>query len=84
MNHYASGAFWHCYRQLPEEVRALADKKFELLRADPSHPSLHFKKVGRFRAARVGLKYRTLAVEIDNGLLWFWIGKHDEYERIIG
>lgn len=68
----------------PKAVRNLADKNFALLRADPMHPSLHFKKVGRFRSAPVGRNFRALAVEIEDGLLWFWIGNHAEYERLIG
>ena len=84
MNHFASRDFWHCYNGLPAHIQKLADKNFALLQTDPSHPSLHFKKVGRFRCARIGLQHRTLAVEVDDGLLWFWIGKHAEYERIIG
>ncbi|MGB6041783.1 MAG: hypothetical protein WBF93_01385 [Pirellulales bacterium] len=83
MNHFASPNFWKCYHALPAPIRDLADKNFALLQADPTHPSLHFKKVGRFRAARVGLQYRALAVEVDDGLLWFWIGDHAEYERLV-
>jgi len=45
---------------------------------------LHFKKVGRFWSARVGLHYRALAVEADDILVWFWIGSHSEYDRLIG
>jgi hypothetical protein len=74
MNHFASRAFWQHYHALPADVQELADKNFALLQADPNHPSLHFKKIGRFRSARVGLHYRALAVEVDDGLLWFWIG----------
>jgi hypothetical protein len=47
MNHFTLPRFWQHYRQLPNEVRELAEKNFELLRADPHHPSLQFKKVGR-------------------------------------
>ena len=83
MRHYASRRFWHCYHALPEAVQKLADKNFELLRADPSHPSVEFKKVGRFRSARVGLHYRALAVEVDDGFLWFWIGTHADYDRLV-
>ncbi len=83
MNHFASRDFWHCYNSLPAEIQKLANKNFAILQTDSTHPSLHFKKVGRFRSARVGLQHRTLAVEVDDGLLWFWIGKHAEYERII-
>lgn len=83
MKHFASPAFWEHYRQLPPEIRDLADKNFELLKEDPNHPSLHFKKVGRYWSARVGRKYRALAVEVPGGVLWFWIGPHKEYEKLI-
>jgi hypothetical protein len=84
LNHYASPDFWSCYRALPAEVQGLADKSFSLLKADSRHPSLHFKKVGRFWSARVGLHYRAAAVEAPDGLLWFWIGTHAEYDKIVG
>lgn len=84
MNHYASPDFWSCYRALPAEVQGLADKSFSLLKADSRHSSLHFKKVGRFWSARVGLHYRAVAVEAPDGLLWFWIGTHAEYDKIVG
>jgi len=35
LNHYAAPSFWRCYRELPEPVRILADKQFELLNVDP-------------------------------------------------
>jgi hypothetical protein len=33
---------------------------------------------------RVGLRYRALAVEVDEGALWFWIGSHADYDALIG
>ncbi len=84
MNHHAAPAFWACYRALPAAVRGLADKAFGLLKADPRHPSLHFKKVGRFWSARVGLHHRALGVETSDGVLWFWIGAHAEYDHLVG
>ncbi|MBM83370.1 MAG: hypothetical protein CMJ78_22655 [Planctomycetaceae bacterium] len=81
MSHFASPSFWKCYQVLPDEIRELADKNFALLQADPAHPSLHFKKIGKYRSARVGLRHRVLAVEVDDGL--FWIGDHAEYDRLI-
>jgi len=84
VKHLASRRFWSCYQALPAEVRTLADANYELLKSNPSHPSLHFKKVGQFWSARVGLHYRALAVEADEDLLWFWIGHHAEYDRLIG
>lgn len=84
MNHFATPDFWFYYRQLPEEIRHLADKNFELLRTNPQHPSLRLKKVGVFWSARVGLRYRALAKERAEGLVWFWIGSHDRYDELIG
>jgi len=64
-------------------MRELANKNFELLKSDPRHPSLHFKKMGKYRSARVGIRYRALGVEIDDGILWFWIGSHADYDNLL-
>lgn len=64
MNHYASPAFGDRYEALPKHTRDLADKNFALLKSDPSHPSLHFKRVGRYWSARVGRNYRAVAVPV--------------------
>jgi hypothetical protein len=68
---------------LPDAVKAIADRNFELLKAAPRHPSLHFKSVGQFRSVRVGRNYRALAVASDGDLIWFWIGTHAEYDRLV-
>jgi hypothetical protein len=57
LNHWASSRFWALYQALPTEVRELADKNFELMKADPRHPSLHFKRVGLVWSVRVGGHY---------------------------
>lgn len=84
MNHFASPDFWFHYRQLPPEIQDLADKNFELLKQNLRHPSLRLKKVGIFYSARVGLHYRVLAKERSEGLVWFWVGHHSEYDRLLG
>jgi hypothetical protein len=48
------------------------------------YPSLQFKKVGKYWSARVGWRYRALAVATDDGFLWFWIGSHADFDRLIG
>jgi hypothetical protein len=84
VKHHASRKFWECYEKLPASIRSLADKNFQILQANSTHPSLHFKSIGRYRSVRVGLKYRALGVEVDDGILWFWIGSHAEYDQIMG
>lgn len=83
MNHFATPEFWYHYRQLPEGIRAQADQSFTLLRTDPRHPSLRLKKVGNLWSARVSLRYRALAKERAEGLVWFWIGPHSQYDQLI-
>jgi len=84
LKHFANPTFWEAYSRLPSSVRMLADKNFALLNSDSTHPSLNFKKIGRYRSVRVGLRYRALAVEEGGDLIWFWIGSHADYDAMIG
>ena len=83
MAHHASGRFWAAYRMLPEDVRTRARRQFRLLKRDAKHPSIKLKKIGALWSVRVTDDFRALAIEVDDGLLWVWIGPHDEYERLI-
>lgn len=81
--HRTGPRFWECLAALPVPIQELATQKFQLLKGNPWHPSLHFKKVGELWSARVGLAYRALAVGDGENFIWVWIGTHDEYERMI-
>lgn len=81
--HTTTFRFWTLFQQLPEPVQKTARQNFELLKDNPRHQSLHFKKVGKYWSARVGQDYRALAIKNGNEYIWVWIGKHDEYERLI-
>ena len=85
MKHYASARFWRCFELLPAEMQALARKNYALLRQDPAHPSLHFKLVGDgcYRSVRVGIRYRALGIPVPDGVQWFWIGTHAEYDHLV-
>jgi hypothetical protein len=83
MPHFASSNFWAAYNRLPAEIRKLADRNYEMLEADSRHPSLHLKRVGRFWSVRVSAGYRALGVEAPDGIVWIWIGTHEQYDRII-
>jgi hypothetical protein len=83
--HYTTKKFWKCYGDLPANIQQTADQCYALLKADPSHPSLHFKKIGqKYWSVRAGLDYRAVGIEVENGISWFWIGTHAEYDRLIG
>ncbi|UNK38992.1 hypothetical protein MNR02_04605 [Shinella sp. H4-D48] len=86
MKHHATEAFWACYEALPSHIREQADKNFTLLKANPAHPSLQLKPVGRLWSVRVGLSWRALAAQDHrtDTLVWFWIGSHADYDRLVG
>ncbi|MGI8642145.1 MAG: hypothetical protein ACR2MG_19620 [Pyrinomonadaceae bacterium] len=86
MKHLTLPRFWNLYRQLPKAVQKLADKNYQLLKVNSSHPSLQLKKVGRNKqlwSVRVGISYRALGTEKPEGVVWFWIGTHVEYDRLL-
>ncbi len=83
LKHFTTPQFWEYYRQLPPEIQELADKNYELLKQDPKHPSLHFKKIGSLWSVRVGRNYRALGSDEPEGVLWFWIGPHSKYDDIL-
>ena len=73
-------------KSAPVINQALANKNFALLKSDPHHPSLHFKKIGTNKqlwSVRVGAHYRALGREKPVGILWFWIGKHSIYDKLL-
>lgn len=83
LKHFASPEFWTHYRRLPQTARDLADKNFQLLKADPKHPSLHLKRVDDYWSVRVGLAYRALGITCEGGIIWFWIGSHADYNKLL-
>jgi hypothetical protein len=84
LRHVASPRFWALYHALPADVRELADKNYALLKSDPRHPSLHFKRIGELWSVRVGDHYRALGTDVKEGIYWIWIGTHAEYDKLVG
>ena len=82
--HRTDPRFWRRFQELPAAVQQTARRNFELLESNPRHPSLRFRIVGRYWSARVGAAYRAVAVQDGGDFIWFWIGPHDEYMRVIG
>lgn len=72
------------FEALSLATRALVRKNFQLWLRDSRPPSIQFKKVGRYLSARVGNDFPARAIMTGKRVDWFWIGRHDEYEQIIG
>ena len=86
MNSHLTDDFLGCFAKLPERIKRLARENYRLWSGNPYHPSLSFKRVGKKYPAysvRVGLGWRALGFKDENTIVWFWIGSHPEYEKII-
>ena len=78
--------FWRLFKNLPTDVQEDAKRAYRIFRDNPAHPGLHFKKLegeDNIYSARIGLEYRALAVLRENRAVWYWIGGHAEYDRLI-
>lgn len=87
LNSHLDPAFIELYRALPNHIREQARKNYRLWKANPTHPSLHFKHIGQRIEAfsvRVGQGWRAIGLKTDDTIIWFWIGSHADYDRIIG
>jgi hypothetical protein len=67
--------FRSCFRRLPNRIKRLARKNYQIWKSNPQHPSVDFKRVG-IGCGALGLKQRDT-------ILWFWIGPHAEYDRLL-
>jgi len=85
LKHFTSSKFWQYYDDLPANIQKFARDNYELLKQNPAHPSLQFKQVknGAFRSVRVSSGYRALGVPVDQGVQWFWIGSHADYDKLL-
>jgi len=83
LKHYTTPEFWQFYRQLPKEIQNLAQKNYQLLKTDSRHPSLHFKPIDSLWSVRIGKRYRALGFRMSEGVFWFWIGSHGDYDAIL-
>jgi hypothetical protein len=78
--------FRSCFRRLPSRIKRLARKNYQIWKASPQHPSIDFKRVGKKSSVysiRVGIGWRALGLKQRDTILWFWIGSHAEYDRML-
>jgi hypothetical protein len=84
MNSRTTHGFREAFRALPADVRQRARRAYRLWRDDPDLPGLRFKRVGNDVSIRIGHDYRALGILEGDTVYWYWIGRHDEYDRRVG
>lgn len=57
-------------------------KCFDSIAGDPAVLAIA-RRSSMGGSARIGLDYRALAVMKGNRVVWYWIGGHSEYDRLV-
>mgnify|MGYP001553911487 CR=1 FL=1 len=80
----ARRSFWARFAALPLPIQQIATSKFRIWREEPFHPSIQFKEIREsLWSVRINDNYRTLCLREGDLVVWFWIGTHTEYDRLI-
>jgi len=83
---HANEKFWKAFEKLPAPIQRKARDAYQLWQQSPYHQSLQFKQIHPRRpiySVRVGIGWRAVGVKEDNTMIWFWIGSHEEYNKLV-
>jgi hypothetical protein len=83
---HTTARFRKAFQQLPEHVRQQAREAYKLFTQNPYHPSLHFKQIHPTKSiyfVRINIDFRALGTRDGGEIIWFWIGPHTEYDKLI-
>lgn len=86
MNSKTTERFWKCYCELPGTIKKQAKEAYKQFQEDPYYPSLHFKQAHSTRpvfSVRTTKDYRAVGIIQGEDIIWFWIGTHSEYNKIL-
>jgi Txe/YoeB family toxin of Txe-Axe toxin-antitoxin module len=78
-------SFWRTYAKLTDEHRNAARRAYRLFAQDPFSPGLRFKKLGGYDdiwSVRINEQYRAVARRVGETVTWFWIGTHNEFDKL--
>lgn len=86
MNSLTTERFRKAFNELPEKIKILAKKNYNLWKSNPTHKSLRYKKISQTReiySIRIGKGWRAIGTKEDDNMIWFWVGSHSEYDKLI-
>lgn len=86
MKSKTTSKFWKYYSSLPQEIQKKAKEIFIQFNRNPWYPSLRFKRIHSSEpiySVRITRDYRAIGVLKDDCIIWFWIGSHSDYEKLI-
>ena len=83
---HTTAKFWKLYSTLPTDIRKQAKTAYSQFKKNPYHPSLQFKRVHSNKpiySVRINIDCRAVGIVDNAEIIWFWIGSHREYEKIL-
>ncbi len=83
---HTTASFRKAFGQLPEQLQRQAREAYKRFQQDPFHSSLHFKQIHPTKpvySVRVGRDYRAVGVRNRDEIIWYWIGSHSDYDKLI-
>jgi hypothetical protein len=78
--------FRNLLADLPPHVQRQTREAYRMFMRDPWHASLQFKQIHTTKpiySARVGLGWRAVCVRTGDTALWYFIGSHADYDKLI-
>lgn len=86
MTSHTTERFRKAFANLPRHTQRKAREAYQLWQQNPYHPSLQFKQVHTREAiysVRIGIGWRAVGVKSEDTMVWFWIGSHAEYDKLL-
>lgn len=86
MKSRTTAKFRKAFANLPDSIQKQARQAYRQFQQDTSHPSLRFKQVHPtlpIYSARVSKSYRAVGQRDGDTMVWFWIGSHAEYDKLL-
>ena len=72
--------------QLPIDIQEKVNDAYLQFQQNLNHPSLRFKKVHSslpIYSVRITKNYRAVGQLDGDVVIWFWVGSHREYEKLL-
>jgi hypothetical protein len=72
--------------QLPKAIQKQAKEAYVQFEKDPYHKGLHFKRVHSklpIYSVLISRDYRALGIQRNGVVIWFWIGSHSDYDKML-
>jgi hypothetical protein len=83
--------FRELFATLPSRIRELAVDAYALFLENPEHPSLRYHKLADSDNLRsnsysvsITMRYRAVCTIDGETRVWYWIGTHADYDRLVG